>query len=141
MRCECGGTGTVTDAGDAGAGWWLVSWLTVHRPGCPGLAAPERAYLVDAEAMAAGDYRLPGLDAEEERIQQRPPRTPTDISGQHARGPNLAAIARYAPVDWHAAFAAHPVAPNRCQALTRTGRRCRLTAVAGGLCHVHRRRR
>jgi hypothetical protein len=63
MQCVCGGTGTVTDAADTRAGWWLVSWLTEHRPGCPGLTVPERAYLVDADAMAAGDVALPGLGA------------------------------------------------------------------------------
>jgi hypothetical protein len=141
MRCECGGTGTVSDAGDVGGGWWLVAWQTEHRPGCEGRRAPVRAYLVDAEAMAAGDYRLPGMAAEEARIRQRPSRTPTDISGQHACGPDLAAIAaRYTPVDWHTAFAAHPEDPNRCQALTRTGRRCRNPAGPDGLCPAHRRR-
>jgi hypothetical protein len=67
MRCQCGGRGTVTDAGDAGDGWWLVSWWTEHRPGCPGVDLPDRAYLVDAEAFAAGDVSLPGLEAEEVR--------------------------------------------------------------------------
>jgi len=66
VRCVCGGLGAVTDAADAGDGWWLATWQTQHRPGCEGLAAPERAYLVDAEAMARGDYLLPGVAAEEE---------------------------------------------------------------------------
>ena len=74
MRCECGGAGTVVDAADAGGGWWLVTWLTEHRPGCVGLTAPERAYLVDAEGMSGGDYALPGLAAE--RVRRRQPPAP-----------------------------------------------------------------
>jgi hypothetical protein len=61
MICECSGAGVVTDAADMGGGWWVVTWLTAHAPGCAGLAAPERAYLVDADAFAAGDLTLPGL--------------------------------------------------------------------------------
>jgi hypothetical protein len=62
MICLCGGHGTVTDAADAGGGWWLVTWLTELAPGCAGRVAPERAYLIDAAAFAAGDIDLPGLD-------------------------------------------------------------------------------
>ncbi len=61
MFCECGGSGVTVDAADMGGGWWLVTWLTEHLPGCPGLAAPERAYLIDAAAFAAGDIDLPGV--------------------------------------------------------------------------------
>ena len=61
MRCECGGLGAVTDAARVGDGWYLVSWLTAHRRGCGGLAAPERAFLVNGAAFGAGDYALPGL--------------------------------------------------------------------------------
>ena len=61
MWCVCGGTGVPVDAADVGGGYWLVTWLTEHRPSCTGLAAPERAYLIDAEAFAAGDIDLPGV--------------------------------------------------------------------------------
>jgi hypothetical protein len=62
MFCLCGGAGVVTDAADMGGGWWTVTWLTRHRPGCPGRRVPERAYLIDEAAFAAGDIDLPGLD-------------------------------------------------------------------------------
>lgn len=61
MICQCGGAGVVTDAADMGGGWWVVTWLTEHAPGCGGLAGPERAYLIDEQAFAAGDLTLPGL--------------------------------------------------------------------------------
>ena len=63
MYCGwCGGVGVVVDAADMGGGWWTVTWLTQHRPGCAGNNAPERAYLIDADAFAAGNIGLPGLD-------------------------------------------------------------------------------
>jgi hypothetical protein len=68
MRCQCGGTGVVVDAADAGGGWWLVTWRTEHVPGCAGVEAPERAFLIDAEAFAGGDIYLPGLVPEEARV-------------------------------------------------------------------------
>jgi hypothetical protein len=111
MRCECGGTGTVTDAGEVGGGWWLVAWWTEHRPGCGGLEAPERAYLVASEAFARGDYRLPGLEADEVRLRRLPAPLP-----------------------------AWPPARCTAYAYT-TGQRCRLPAGPDGLCGVHRRRR
>lgn len=62
MFCECGGAGVVTDAADMGGGWWAVTWQTEHRRGCAGRRASARAYLIDADAFAAGDIDLPGLD-------------------------------------------------------------------------------
>jgi hypothetical protein len=69
MLCECGGAGVVTDAADAGDGWWLVTWWVEHRPGCRGLTAPSRAFLMDAEAFAAGDVGLPGVASEEAPVR------------------------------------------------------------------------
>ena len=67
MFCACSGQGVPVNAADAGAGWWLVTWLTAHAPGCAGRAAPERAYLVNVAALARGDVDLPGVEADYRR--------------------------------------------------------------------------
>jgi hypothetical protein len=145
MRCICGGTGTVTDASDAGAGWWLVTWYTEHAAGCGGLAAPERAYLVDAEAFAAGDVALPGLEAEHVRHlrlrRRQEPLSPYDVAQLARRRVNGRTGCRECQPDPD-----HPATwvlcgEHRCQAVAAVwGQRCRNPAGPGGLCHVHRRR-
>ena len=59
--CECGGLGVVTDAAHAGGSLWMVTWRTEHRRGCAGCRFPERSFLVNADALDAGDETLPGL--------------------------------------------------------------------------------
>jgi hypothetical protein len=75
--CRCGGTGITTDATPLGGGLWLVTWTTEHRPGCPGLRCPERAYLVDGDALDAGDDTLPALPVRDgQQPRQRQPLPP-----------------------------------------------------------------
>ncbi len=115
-RCRCGGTGVATDAADAGDGWWLVTWRTEHRRGCPGVDVPERAFLISVAAADAGDYTLPGV--EPEHLRRRRPMTAADL------------LARYPP----------PIPEHQCAAWAWTvGRRCRREAGPDGLCGTHRR--
>jgi hypothetical protein len=58
---ECDGLGVAVSAVHLGGALWTVTWLTTHGPGCVGRSWPERAYLVDVDALAAGDRNLPGL--------------------------------------------------------------------------------
>jgi hypothetical protein len=62
MYCgECGGFGVIVDAAPAGGGLWVIQWRTEHGRGCAGRRWPDRVYLVDVAALAAGDFDLPGL--------------------------------------------------------------------------------
>jgi hypothetical protein len=61
IGCPCGGFGVITEMTEMVRGQVLVTWLTVHKGTCGGLAAPERSYLLDAAALDRGDTTLPGI--------------------------------------------------------------------------------
>jgi hypothetical protein len=73
MRCECGGWGKLTDVMEVDESWSLVTWVIGHRPGCPGEAQPERAWLLSVDAHVAGDRTLPWVEPEEARRFLWPP--------------------------------------------------------------------
>ena len=61
MHCgRCGGLGVAVDAAPVGGALWLVCWRTEHTVACPGSRCPEMAYTVDIDALARGDFDLPG---------------------------------------------------------------------------------
>ena len=57
---RCDGLGVVVDAMPVAGALWLICWRTEHATGCPGRLAPELAYAVDIDALARGDFDLPG---------------------------------------------------------------------------------
>lgn len=122
---DCGGLAAMTDkAVLTGTRLIMVTWYTEHRPGCPGAVCPERSYLLDVDALRAGDGHLPGLDhdAQDGAVAIRP-------------APAGASRPLGAPAPGRAG-------PRRCWAVaSTTGQQCKLPAGPDGMCGVHRTRR
>jgi hypothetical protein len=59
MYCGCGGVGMVTEVAEAAPGLLLATCWIEHRPSCPGVAQPDRAFVMSTAAL---DIDLPGIE-------------------------------------------------------------------------------
>jgi hypothetical protein len=89
MHCgRCAGLGVITDLAHLAGDLWLVTWTIGHQPGCPGLAVPERTYLVDDDALRVGDVSLPSPPDRQGRQPTRPKCTAmVPSAGRQCRNP------------------------------------------------------
>ena len=69
---QCAGFGVISDLAHLDGDLWLVTWTTGHKPGCAGLRHPELSYVVDDDALRAGDLSLPSPPERPARKATRP---------------------------------------------------------------------